>query len=146
VEPTATDGWLNTAPSPLNQYVTIGYPNAYDGFGCGINQSFPCESEEAKKWNPLLYTNALFGDVIHIDSNGSDKNLCGNVSFPCNFMREGIKHFKTDGNHKTFLIETNIGLDSELSISSGSTNIPSLTIQSNESTIVRTLTIEDKEC
>jgi hypothetical protein len=114
---------------------------AYDGFGCGIGQSFPCESEEAKKWNPLLYPDAFFGDVIHIDSNGRDKNISGNSSLSCNSLKEGKKHFTNDPTSTTFLIQSDVIITSQLSISSESTNIPSFTIKSRQTGKMRTVTI-----
>jgi hypothetical protein len=102
---TNKDEWLTTVTSPLDQVVNVNGEKRYDGYGCGIGDEFPCESEEAKNNHPLPFP-PYTSNNIYIKSGGDSDSQCGTQAKPCDSFETRLSHFNTDANEKPLFIQS----------------------------------------
>jgi hypothetical protein len=123
--------WVINAPSPFS--LLINEEEGEDSYGCGIDEEFPCKSEEGLCNHPssLLFLSSsgpyLSKEIfIKSEDDGEGGSHCGIKENPCLSLNEGKNHLNK-GENELFLV-----LLESLSISSSYSNILPLTIQSYE--------------
>jgi hypothetical protein len=98
---TNKDEWFNTLPSPFMRIVNNNNENAFDSFGCGINENFPCYSFDWTDNHPLpvveeeiIDLGSYKNNIIYVDEEeGSNEKHCGTLLLPCSSLSYSSSHF-----------------------------------------------------
>jgi hypothetical protein len=78
--------------SPFYHFLNENHPEAEDTYGCGINESFPCKTEEWMNIHDLPGVNDIIVDLDIYTSHtiyvgeGTDWKRCGLSSSPCSSL------------------------------------------------------------
>jgi hypothetical protein len=140
---------LNDASSSsFHQIMNEEHEEREDSYGCGINESFPCNSQVWADNNPLPFPR-YESNMIYVGG-GIDGVQCGSVDEPCSSLAHGVTHFDSSSSLSLLLVSSslhNASFSSSRTLSLSSNHVSNkMTINihsfsSSSSTIVNTASL-----